>query len=140
MNGSVVGDAYLDACSLIYLVEGAPPWRRATEDRLRELAPSGLLTSLLSRLECRSKPLRDGNRPLLGLYDAALDPSCIRMIEISADVIERATELRARYGFRAPDSIHLATAICARASVFVSGDAALKRCTEITVDLVTAVN
>lgn len=52
-------------------------------------------------------------------------------------IIERATELRARYGFRSADAIHLATALDGGAGIFLTGDASLARCTEIVVDLVT---
>jgi hypothetical protein len=50
---------------------------------------------------------------------------------------ERATELRARYGFRSPDAIHLATAIDAGAIVFITGDASLTRCADVAVDVLT---
>jgi predicted nucleic acid-binding protein len=60
-----------------------------------------------------------------------------RLVEMSAAIIERATELRARYGFRSPDAIHLATAIDAGAIVFITGDASLARCADIAVDVLT---
>jgi predicted nucleic acid-binding protein len=132
-----VTDAYLDACSIIYLTEGALGWRSAVERRLRALPSTAtLLTSRLSRLECRSKPTRDRDLAVLGLYDAAFART--RVVEISAAIIERATELRARYGFRSPDAIHLATAIDSGAEVFITGDESLARCAEIAVDVVTA--
>jgi len=133
-----VADAYLDACCFIYLTEGAVAWRAAVESRLKGLpGTSGLVTSRLSRLECRSKPLRDRNAALLAQYDAAL--ATTRIVDVSAAIIERATEIRARYGFRSPDAIHLATAIDEGADVFVTGDAALGRCAEITVDVLSPV-
>jgi predicted nucleic acid-binding protein len=95
------------------------------------------VTSRLSRLECRSKPLRDRNAALLAQYDAAL--ATTRIVDVSAAIIERATEMRARYGFRSPDAIHLATAIDEGADVFVTGDAALGRCAEIIVDVLSPV-
>jgi predicted nucleic acid-binding protein len=45
--------------------------------------------------------------------------------------------LRARYGFRTPDAVHLATAISEGASVFLTGDAELVRCDEVNVELLT---
>ena len=129
-------EAYLDACSLIYLTEGAVGWRSAVEARLRTLpATAGLMTSRISRLECRSKPTRDRDAALLARYDAAFART--RVVDVTAAIIERATELRARYGFRSPDAIHLATAIDEGADVFITGDAALARCTEIAVDVLT---
>ncbi len=130
-------EAYLDACSLIYLTEGAVGWRSAVEARLRTLpATAGLMTSRISRLECRSKPTRERDAALLARYDAAFART--RVVDVTAAIIERATELRARYGFRSPDAIHLATAIDEGADVFITGDAALARCTEIAVDVLTA--
>jgi predicted nucleic acid-binding protein len=60
------------------------------------------------------------------------------LLDVSSDVIEHATNLRARYGFRSPDAIHLATAILIGADVFLSGDAGLARCTEMNVVTLTA--
>lgn len=131
-----MSEAYLDACSLIYLTEGAAGWRSLVEARLRTLpATAGLMTSRISRLECRSKPTRDRDAALLARYDAAFART--RIVDVTAPIIERATELRARYGFRSPDAIHLATAINEGADVFITGDAALARCTEIAVDVLT---
>lgn len=57
------------------------------------------------------------------------------MLEITAGVIEQATGLRARYGLKTPDAIHVATAIEEHADVFLTGDAALARCTEVNVEV-----
>ena len=77
--------------------------------------------------------MRDRNVALLALYDSAFAKT--RVIEVTSAIIERATELRAKYGFRSPDAIHLATAIDGHADVFITGDASLVRCTEVAVDL-----
>jgi predicted nucleic acid-binding protein len=127
-----VTEAYLDACCLIYLTEGEPTWRAAVEAQLRALPPAtGLVTSRISRLECRSKPLRDGDLALLARHDAVFER--VRLVEVTAAIVEQATELRAKYRFRSPDAIHVATAIHEGATVFLTGDVALARCTEISV-------
>jgi len=79
--------------------------------------------------------MRDRDAALLARYDASFANA--RVVEVTAAIVERATELRARYGFRSPDAIHLATAIDARVDVFLTGDASLARCTDVTVDVVT---
>ncbi len=130
--------AYLDACCFIYLIEGEAPWREAVRARLETLPASAeLVTSSLSRLECRSKPLRDRNAVLLAAYEAAFAKT--HVVDISAAIVERATELRARYGFRSPDAIHLATAIDVGAALFLTGDASLARCSEVAVAVLTMV-
>jgi predicted nucleic acid-binding protein len=110
--GPVVADIYLDSCCFIYLVEGEPVWRTVVEQRLRDLEPSSrLVTSQLARLECRTKPTRDGNRALLERYDRLFGADRVAVFDVSAQVIDRATHLRARHGFKTPDAIHLATAL-----------------------------
>jgi predicted nucleic acid-binding protein len=38
---------------------------------------------------------------------------------------------------RHPDALHLATALTERAGTFLTGDAALARCSEVTIEVVT---
>lgn len=129
-----MADIYLDACCFIYLVEGQPGWRSVLEKRIRDLDPtSRLVTSQLARVECRAKPMRDNDPDLLGRYDSLFGASRVAVLDVSAKVIDRATELRARHGFKSPDAIHLATALECAASEFWTGDAALSRCADIPV-------
>ena len=55
----------LDASAIIYLLEGDPETRQAVRDTLRSLHgegdPPSLSVSALSRLECRVRPLREGD-------------------------------------------------------------------------------
>jgi hypothetical protein len=54
---------YLDSSAIIYCLEGAPAVRELAVHHIEqaERSPSGaVITSQLSRLECRVKPLRDG--------------------------------------------------------------------------------
>jgi predicted nucleic acid-binding protein len=50
-------------------------------------------------------------------------------------IIELATELRARFNLRTPDALHYATAVDCGARVFLTGDLAFARLTEIPVEL-----
>jgi len=98
-------------------------------------ADSDPSASRLTRLECRVRPLRDGNLGLLAVYDGFFSAGRLALGELSAAVIELATELRARYWFSTPDAIHLATAIEGGADVVLTGDATLRRCREVTVEV-----
>lgn len=129
---------YLDANSIIYCVEGASAFRSAVLARITpvEQEPAGLLmTSRLSRLECRVKPMRDANVPLLQTYDSFFSKKGLLVAEVGPQVIEIATELRAKYGFRTPDALHLATAIVEGADGMLTGDRSLARCTEVHVEV-----
>jgi uncharacterized protein len=76
------------------------------------------LTSRLSCLECRIHPIRHRDDQLLATYNSFFSASRLILIDISVEVIERATTLRANYGFRTPDAIHLAFAIECKADLF----------------------
>jgi predicted nucleic acid-binding protein len=129
-----VADIYLDACCFIYLVEGQPAWRTVIEERIHDLdLASRLVTSQLARLECRAKPMRDDSQELLERYDMLFGASRVVVLDVSANIIDRATELRARHGFKSPDAIHLATALQCGAVEFWTGDAGLSRCTDVAV-------
>lgn len=129
---------YLDACCIIYLIESSSPFHGAVARRILQhqlLPEAGLITSRLSRLECRVKPLREADNRLLSEYDSFFRQRRLHLAELSAAVLERATTLRARHGFKTPDALHLATAIEAGAGIFLTGDASLSRCSEIRVEV-----
>lgn len=129
---------YLDANAVIYSIEGSQPFRDRVLVHIANTAATGagvLLTSRLSRLECRVKPLRDLRTDLLSQYDAFLSRDIVQLIEIDANIIDLATDLRVRYRFKVPDAIHLATAIAHRADRFITGDVALKRCLDVPVEV-----
>jgi len=129
---------YLDACTLIYLVEVDAPFHTVATRavaRFRGDREARLVTSRLSRIECRTRPLREGQTSLLAKYEAFFARRRLIVAEVTPAVIERATDLRARYGFKTPDALHLATAIEERADLFLTGDDALARCAEIQVEV-----
>jgi uncharacterized protein len=130
-------DIYLDACCFIYLVEGTPTWRTAIENRLRAVdSTARLVTSQLSRLECRTRPMRDRDEALLRRYDTLFSADRVSVVEIGEAIIDRATGLRARYGYKTPDAIHLATGIESCVTAFLTGDVRLQTCLEVRVEVI----
>jgi predicted nucleic acid-binding protein len=79
-------------------------------------------------------PLREGNKKLAEKYKTILlSSNDLETCEISNAISERAAIIRAKYGFKTPDSLQLATAIVRNADYFLTNDTALKRVTEIKV-------
>jgi predicted nucleic acid-binding protein len=81
--------------------------------------------------------VRTNDQVLLAAYERVFTASELQLIEITPAVIERATQVRARYRLSTPDAIQMATAIEQHADIVVTGDRDLTRCPDIVVDRVT---
>lgn len=71
----------------------------------------GLVFTELTRMECRVKPLQTDNQIQLAAYDRVFSTPGYRFEKLTREVFDVATELRAQYGLKAPDAIHLAAAL-----------------------------
>ena len=122
---------------VIRLVEGDAATRAPLVARLAASLglPGSLVMSRLARLECRSKPLRSGDLATLAQFDVFFAGVELLVVEVNPAVIERATDLRARYNLKSPDAIHYATAVEVGATVFLTGDRGLSRCSEVSVEV-----
>ena len=77
--------------------------------------------------------MHDGNKTVLRAFDFYFVAEVAQVIPLSRTVIEKATDVRARYNFKTPDSIHVAAAIHWQCDVFLTNDKQLQRCQEIQV-------
>jgi predicted nucleic acid-binding protein len=129
---------YLDSAPIIYFVEGSAWLQAKMTARLAGTRTGAdlIVVSHLSRLECRVKPMRDGDRVLLDKYDRFFDAEAVELVEIEAAAWDAATELRARHGLRVPDALHIACAITHRCDRFLTNDHRLDRVTDIPVEVV----
>lgn len=126
---------YLDAAPVIYAVERVALFFPVVDARL---STPGIVrvASDLTRLECRVKPVREGNADLLKDYDDFFAYAVAEIVALSREVIDRATEIRARYGFKTPDAVHLAAAVVTRCDVFLTNDHQLDRFPDISMEVV----
>ena len=128
---------YLDANVVIRLVEGDSVTRAPLEARLKPFlgVAGSLSTSRLTRLECRTKPLQANDLATLSSYELFFSGMELKVVELDPMVVEVATEVRARYGLRTPDALHLASAVAARSTLFLTGDQSFTKCREIPVEI-----
>jgi predicted nucleic acid-binding protein len=126
---------YLDAAPVIYTVEQIPLYAAAVDARLSAHSVVRVASDL-TRMECRVKPLREGNAELLKDFDDYFEGAVAEIVALSREVIDRATEIRAQYGFKTPDAIHLAAAVVSGCDVFLTNDYRLDRFTDITIEVV----
>lgn len=126
---------YLDSAVVIYDVEQVSPYFEVIDSRL-STGDLVMVTSDLTRLECRVKPLRDANGALLQDFDDYFEGIVEVMVPLSREVVDLATGVRAQYGFKAPDSLHLGAAIWSACDVFLTNDHRLDRFRELAVEVV----
>ncbi|MGB4116562.1 MAG: PIN domain-containing protein [Polaromonas sp.] len=122
--------AFLDSNALIYYFEGAQSFRQAVVDVLQSIkasdAQAQVAVSRLGVMECRVKPLRDGNQTLLAQYDNFFNQ--VQIVELSAAIVTHATDIRATMHLKTPDALQAACALSLGDScVFVTGDEGFAR-------------
>ncbi|MEX6508789.1 type II toxin-antitoxin system VapC family toxin [Jiella sp. M17.18] len=117
---------YLDSNALISFVE-------VDDDpviRLFDVVEPGmakLFTSELSLSEVLVGPLRDGDHSLVAAYEEFLiSDESLTVLPIDRAVLRDAARLRAAFGGKTPDAIHVATAIASNCNVIVSSDQRLR--------------
>ena len=124
--------AFLDASALIYLVEGAEPFASRVRQDLSDLGrrhPATVIAlSRLTWLECRVRPLREADAEVLETFDGFFARPDFRWVELSSQVIELATQIRARTAVKTPDALQAACCLQLGADhLFFTGDAAFRK-------------
>lgn len=97
------------------------------------------VTSVMAVLEVLTGAMRREDDVLVRRYESLFTESAgVVVLDVDMDIARRAAELRARHGVRTADAIHLATALAAGASAFVTTDRRLARVKEIEVRVLKA--
>ncbi len=106
---------FLDACAIIYWVEGCDPWYGIFQQQLKRLQQAHgtvrIAISDLSRLECLVKPLRDKNPDIVSLYETFFHHPDLIIQKLIPSVIEQALKIRVEHGLKTPDAIQAACAL-----------------------------
>lgn len=129
---------YLDANIIIFGHEADDHLKQAVLRRLWDWcrnAEGRLVTSVFSRLECRVVPLRNADSGLLAEYDEFFVGDAVDIVDVSLEIVDAATLLRATHGFKSPDAIHLATALHVGAQRFLTADSSLQNCPGLEVEV-----
>lgn len=135
----------LDSSCFIYFFEDVAPYADLLEEVFEALEKGkvqGFCSSLILA-ELLPAPIKKSNLELVSLYkELERSPWRIRLVPLSTEIAATAGELRATYGLRTPDSIHLATAQSIGADIFLTNDARLKKVSpprvEVLADFVRA--
>ncbi|MDX1960366.1 MAG: type II toxin-antitoxin system VapC family toxin [Leptospiraceae bacterium] len=127
---------YLDACYIIYLLEGSGEFQNKAKLTLLKYSDEKpiVYSSLLSKLECLIKPMRESHSETIEIYRKFFSTRGFEFIPISEEIIDSATSIRGKYNFKTPDAIHLVSAITIGADIFLTGDEKLKLCHEVNIE------
>lgn len=127
---------YLDTAPLIYYVEANPGYVTKMDVVITavENNPIDATSSVITLVEILSRPLQLEDHRLVQEYrDILINSGELRLIPVTVQIAGIAADLRARYNFRTPDALHMATAIHTGCDIFLTNDMDLKRVTEIIV-------
>ncbi len=127
---------YFDANIFIYLMEGFASLERELSD-IRESILHGethIFTSELTLCEVLVPAFRANNTGLLALYRQFIEESgAFELIPTSRDIYIHASLMRAQFGLKTPDAIHMASAVASGCTAFLTNDKLLKAPKEIRV-------
>jgi predicted nucleic acid-binding protein len=103
-----LGLIYLDTCLVIYLVERHAQWGQPITDAIAGEPDARFGVSPLVKCECLVGPIKRGDPVLRRAYDEVF--SLFASLAMPEAVYLQAAELRARFGVKTPDALHLACA------------------------------
>lgn len=103
-----MGLIYLDTCLVIYVVERDPVFGERVREVIASEPEALFAISPLVKLECLVKPMRDADLVLQKYFEAALAQWV--SLALPEPVFLQAAQLRARFGLKTPDTLHLACA------------------------------
>ena len=132
-----MGRAYLDSCVVIYLIQGPDNLSQTVRDALQPAkgTPPTVCISDLTRLECRVWPIKQHDPVLLNQFDEFFASNDVEQIVLETAAFDLATELRAQFGTKTPDALHLAAALLGGCTEFWTNDHRLNAATKGKIDL-----
>jgi predicted nucleic acid-binding protein len=126
----------IDTAPIIYFIEHHVTYRNIIRPVFSEIDSRNIeaITSTITLLEVLVHPLRTGDETLAKKYrDILLSSEGLTTFEISHEVSEVASKLRAKYSIRTPDAIQIAVGILYGATHFLTNDPNLKKVSDIKV-------
>jgi predicted nucleic acid-binding protein len=124
----------LDTCVLVYYLEDSPSFGQQAETVVTGIVAgrSQAILATLALLELQVGPYAQQEHDVANdYYDLITHLPNTHWIPLSLEIADRAARLRAEYRIKTPDAIHVATALEAGATLFVTNDRDLPAVTGI---------
>jgi predicted nucleic acid-binding protein len=103
-----VGLIYLDSCLVIYLAERHGRWGEPVARALSEAGDADFGISPLAKCECLVGPIKRGDPVLQRIYTDLFE--MLVPLAMPEEVYVQAAHLRAHFGLKTPDALHLSCA------------------------------
>ena len=118
-----MGLIYLDACLVIYAVEMHPQIYAPLQHAMAAAGGAQFAISPLVKCECLVAPHKRSDPALLQRFESFF-AQLVQLPIVEADFLQ-AAQLRARFGLRTPDALHLACAQRHQCTALWTNDARL---------------
>jgi len=132
-----INTIFVDTAPIIYYIEAHPHFGPLAKEVVNAFQSGVLIafSSVITLAEVLPKPIRMGREDLARKFAEFLRKGKnLHLIEISADIAEKAGQLRGKYPvLRALDAVQLSTAIEMEVDAFLTNDNKLKRIKEVKV-------
>ncbi len=135
VTGKIVG---VDTMVFIYHLEDHPAYAGITEYIFKsiEARKYAAVTSVITLIELLFKPMREGNDAAAQDYrELLLTFPNLRIVNLDANISEKASYFRAKYGITTPDAVQIATVMSQGGAAFITNDESLAKIEEIRVIL-----
>jgi len=127
---------HIDSMAVIYFIEQNPTYLPIVRP-LFELLDSRKIvgiSSYITLLEVMVHPLKLGRIGLAKKYRQLMVGSgCMKLLPVDQGVAEEGAAIRAKYNFRMPDAIQLATSVKCKADAFITNDSKLRQFDQLDV-------
>ena len=137
LKGKIIG---IDTMVFIYHFEESQIYSPLTFSIFESLEKGNFngITSILTLLEILVKPKKENNLLLTERYKLLFEtfPN-LQVKTLNENIADIASTLRASYNINTPDAIQIATSLEAKADIFITNDATLKKISEIKVLLLS---
>lgn len=125
-----------DTSPIIYFIETHPQYDGLVTEIFKRVSNAVFegITSVITLTEVLIHPLRRGDATLQQQYsDLLINAANFQTLPIDIKTATSAADLRARYNFRTPDALQVATALGSGCDAFLTNDPVFQRVTEIRV-------
>jgi predicted nucleic acid-binding protein len=127
---------YFDVNPIIYFIEENTLFIEAVEPLFEMIGNGSILafTSEFSLTEILVLPIRESLHEVVHAHkELLLDPELFTLTPMNREIFLKAAELAGKLRIRTPDALHLAAALEARCSFFITNDKGIRSIPGVTV-------